>query len=129
MEQIYRNKYNIYNHLFYNVYYGKIGKQCFTPRWRCVSYMEIAPLLHCSPLPAVNAMLMKKVLHITQRKRKSNVHHYCKSDDFRAGLKYQNGECFVIQGHYKLALPASSKFTLTVPPKAIQSRPIHCKLV
>jgi hypothetical protein len=30
---------------------------------------------------------MKKVLHITKRKRKSNVHHYCKSDDFRAGFK------------------------------------------
>ena len=44
MEQIYRNKYNIYNSLFYNVYYGKIGKQCFTPRWRCISYMKIAPL-------------------------------------------------------------------------------------
>ena len=48
MEQIYRNKYNIYNHLFYNVYYDKIGKKCFTPQWRCVSYMEIAPLLHRS---------------------------------------------------------------------------------
>ena len=31
--------------------------------------------------------LMKKVLHITQRKRKSTVHHYGKSDDFRAGFK------------------------------------------
>jgi hypothetical protein len=30
---------------------------------------------------------MKKVLYITKRKRKSNVHHYCKSDDFRAGFK------------------------------------------
>ena len=30
--------------MFYNVYYGVIGKRCFTPRWRCVSYMEFAPL-------------------------------------------------------------------------------------
>ena len=30
---------------------------------------------------------MKKILHITERKRKSNVHHYCKSDDLRAGFK------------------------------------------
>ena len=30
---------------------------------------------------------MKKVLHITKRKRKSNIHHYCKSDDFRAGFE------------------------------------------
>ena len=34
-----------------------------------------------------NAPLMKKVLHITERKWKSNVHHYCKSDDFRARFK------------------------------------------
>ena len=30
--------------MFYNVYYDIIGKQCFTPRWRCVSYMAFAPL-------------------------------------------------------------------------------------
>jgi hypothetical protein len=29
---------------------------------------------------------MKKVLYITKRKWKSNVHHYCKSDDFRASF-------------------------------------------
>ena len=29
----------------------------------------------------------QQVLHITKRKRKSNIHHYCKSDDFRAGFK------------------------------------------
>jgi hypothetical protein len=34
--------------MFYNVYYSTIGKRRFTPRWRCVSYMEIAPLLHRS---------------------------------------------------------------------------------
>ena len=35
----------------------------------------------------VNAPFMKKVLHIAERKRKSNVHHYCKSDYFRAGFE------------------------------------------
>jgi len=30
---------------------------------------------------------MKKALHITKRKRKSNIQHYCKSDDLRAGFK------------------------------------------
>ena len=54
VEQIYRNKYNIYNLLFYNVYYGTIGKQCFTARWRCVSYMEIAPPLHLWPAKLVS---------------------------------------------------------------------------
>jgi hypothetical protein len=43
-ERLYRNNYSIYNVMFYNVYYGLIGKRCFAPRWRCVSYMEIAPL-------------------------------------------------------------------------------------
>ena len=94
MEQIYRNKYNIYNSLFYNVYYGVIGKRCFTERWRCVSYMEIAPLLHRSPLPAVNARFMKKVLYITKRKWKTNIQHYCKSDDFRAGFEVAKWRMF-----------------------------------
>ena len=71
--------------MFYNVYYGVIGKQCFTPRWRCVSYMEIAPL--APPLACqINLTFAQQVLHITKGKRKSNVHHYCKSDDFRAGF-------------------------------------------
>jgi len=30
---------------------------------------------------------MKKVLYITKRKWKSNVHHYSKSDDVRTGFK------------------------------------------
>jgi hypothetical protein len=37
---------------------------------------------------------MKKVLHITERKRETNVHHYCKSDDFRAGLKVAKWRMF-----------------------------------
>ena len=42
----------------------------------------------------VNAPFMKKVLHITERKRKSNIHHYCKSDDFRAGFKVAEWRVF-----------------------------------
>ena len=30
---------------------------------------------------------MKKVLNITKRKLETNIVHYCKSDDFRAGFK------------------------------------------
>ena len=63
----------------------------------------------------VNAPFMKKVLHITERKRKSNVQHDCKSDDFRAGFEVAKWKIFVIQKRYKLALPASSQFALTVP--------------
>ena len=37
---------------------------------------------------------MKKVLHITERKRKSNVQHYCKSDDFRARFKVAEWRVF-----------------------------------
>ena len=54
VEQIYRNKYNIYNLLSYNVYSGVIGKRCFTRRWRCVSYMKIAPPLHLWPARLVS---------------------------------------------------------------------------
>ena len=35
----------------------------------------------------VNAPFMKKVLNITERKRETNIKHYCKSDDFRAGFE------------------------------------------
>jgi len=37
---------------------------------------------------------MKKVLNITERRRKSNVDHYCKSDDFRAGFKVAKWRAF-----------------------------------
>ena len=37
---------------------------------------------------------MKKVLHITERKRETNVHHYCKSDDLRAGFKVAKWRVF-----------------------------------
>jgi hypothetical protein len=30
---------------------------------------------------------MKKVLHITERKRETDIQHYCKSDDVRASIK------------------------------------------
>ena len=36
--------YSIYNIMFCIIYYGVIGKQCFAARWRCISYIEIAPL-------------------------------------------------------------------------------------
>ena len=35
----------------------------------------------------VNAPFMKKVLRITERKRETNVQHYCKTNDFRAGFE------------------------------------------
>ena len=35
----------------------------------------------------IYTLFMKKVLHITERKRKSNVQHYCKWDDFMASFK------------------------------------------
>ena len=35
----------------------------------------------------VDTPFMKKVLYITKRKWKTNIQHYCKSDDFRAGFK------------------------------------------
>ena len=57
---------------------------------------------------------MKKVLNITERKRKSNIHHYCKSDDFRAGFKVAEWRRFCHPAWYKVALTALSKLPLTV---------------
>ena len=37
---------------------------------------------------------MKKALHITKGKRKSSVHHYCKTNDFRAGFKVAEWRMF-----------------------------------
>ena len=42
----------------------------------------------------VNAPFMKKVLNITERKRKSNVQHYCKSDDLRDGFEVAEWRVF-----------------------------------
>ena len=38
--------------MFYIIYFGLIGKRCFIPRWRCVSYMETAPLAPLAPPPS-----------------------------------------------------------------------------
>ena len=52
---------------------------------------------------------MKKVLHITKRKRKTNVHHYCKSDDFRAGFEVAEWGVFChTREATKAALPVPS---------------------
>ena len=42
----------------------------------------------------VDTPFMKKVLHITELKRETNVHHYCKSDDFRAYFKVAEWRMF-----------------------------------
>ena len=63
----------------------------------------------------INAPFMKKVFHITERKRKTDVQHYCQTDDLGARFEIENAECFVIQRRYKLTLPASSQFALTAP--------------
>ena len=56
----------------------------------------------------LHTLFMKKVLNITERKRETNVHHYCKSDDFWASFKVVKSDCFVIQRCCKAALPTSS---------------------
>ena len=57
---------------------------------------------------------MKKVLHITERKRKSNVHHYCKSDDFRAGFEVAEWGVFCHYGTLQISLARFKQFNLTV---------------
>ena len=46
----------------------------------------------------IDTPFMKKALHITKKKRETNIHHYCKSDDFRAGFKVAEWGIFC---HYK----------------------------
>ena len=120
MEQLYRNNYSIYNYMFYNVYYGIIGKQCFTPRWRCVSYMEFAPLappLYFGAQPMPRSCRRSSTL----RSESGNRTYSITAKRMISGLvlKYLNGECFVIRGGYKYTLPASTEFNLTVPDRAV----------
>jgi len=68
----------------------------------------------------VNPPFMKKVLHIRERKRKSNVQHDCKSDDFKAGFEVAEWGTFChsawLQSH-----PAGLKqFSLTVSTRIFQ---------
>ena len=59
---------------------------------------------------------MKKVLHITERKRETNVHYYCKSDDFRAGFKVAKWWMFCHSAWLQIS-PA--RFKLNYSDKAI----------
>jgi hypothetical protein len=53
---------------------------------------------------------MKKVLHITERKRETDIQHYCKSDDVRTGFKV-------------------AEWGLFDNPKTLQSSPARIKYV
>ena len=116
VEQLYRNNYSMYNIMFYNVYYGVIGKQCFTARWRCVSYMETAPLappLYFGSQP--NPRLCKR--SSTLRSESGNQTYSITAKRMISGLvlKYLNGGRFLIERGYETAQPVSSSFCLTVP--------------
>ena len=125
VEQLYRNNYSIYNYMFYNVYYGIIGKRCFTPRWRCVSYMEFAPLappLYFGAQPMPRSCRRSSTL----RSESGNRTYSITAKRMISGLvlKYLNGECFVIRRGYETARPVSSSFCLTVPSVKLNS--FHC---
>ena len=95
--------------MFYNVYYGIIGKQYFTPRWRCVSYMETAPL---APPPYFGAQPMprscKRSSTLLSETGKRTPSATAKRMVSGLVLKYLNGECLVIRPGYEIALPVSS---------------------
>ena len=61
---------------------------------------------------------MKKVLHVTERKRKSNVQHYYKSDDFRAGFKVAKWRMFCHSAWLQIS-PA--RFKQVYSDKAVQT--------
>ena len=113
VEQIYRNNYSIYNYMFYNVYYGIIGKQYFTPRRRCVSYMEfapLAPLLYFGILPIPRSCKKSSTLRSESGKRTCSI--TAKRMISGLVLKYLNGACFVICRCYKYS-PARLKLVLS----------------
>ena len=121
VEQIYQNNYSIYNYMFYNVYYGIIGKQYFTPRWRCVSYMETAPLappLYFAAQPMPRSCRRSSTLRSESGNRTYNI--TAKRMISGLVLKYLNGECFVIWRGYETTLLASTEFNLTVPPARLK---------
>ncbi len=116
VEQLYRNNYSTYNYMFYNVYCGVIGKQCFTPRWRCVSYMEfasLAPPLYFGAQPIPRSCKRSSTLRSDSGKRTYSI--TAKRMISGLVLKCLSGECFVIQRGYGTALHGSSSFYLTVP--------------
>ena len=116
VEQIYRNNYSIYNYMFYIIYYGIIGKWCFSLRWRCVSYMEFAPLappLYFGAQPIPRSCRRSSTLRSESGNRTYSI--TAKRKISGLVLKYLNGECFVIRRGYETALHGSSSFCLTVP--------------
>ena len=121
VEQLYRNNYSTYNYMFYNVYYGVIGKQCFTPRWRCVSYMEFAPLappLYFGIQPTPRSCQRSSIL----RSESGNRTYSITARRMISGLvlKYLNGECLVIiRRGCETARPVSNSLCLTVVPSAL----------
>ena len=60
----------------------------------CKHWPEAVPPKPDRFMAHIDTAFMKKVLYITERKRKSNVHHYCKSDDFRAGFEVAKWRVF-----------------------------------
>ena len=63
----------------------------------CKHWPEAVPPKPDRFMANVDTQFMKKVLHITERKRETNVHHYCKSDDFRAYFKVAEWRMFYHQ--------------------------------
>jgi len=127
VEQLYRNNCSIYNYMFYNVYYGIIGKQYFTPRWRCVSYMETAPL--APPLYfGIQTMPRSCKRSSTLRSKSGNRTESITAKRMISGLvlKYLNGKCFVIRQAYETTLRASTEFNLTVPVRVLKGGSYLC---
>ena len=123
LEQLYRNNHSIYNIMFYNVYYGIIGKQCFTPRWRCVSYMEFAPLappLYFGIQPIPRSCKRSSTLRSESGNRTYSI--TAKTDDLRARFKVPEWGVFCHSARLRnrparLKLVLSDSAALSAPPQ------------
>ena len=123
VEHLYRNNYSIYNYMFYIIYYGIIGKWCFSLRWRCVSYMEFAPLappLYFGIQPTPRSCQRSSILRSESGKRTYSI--TARRMISWLVLKYLNGERFIIRRGFETARPVSGLFCLTVPSQVLITR-------
>jgi len=64
----------------------------------------------------IDAALMKQVFDVSKRQGKRTYIITARRMISGLDLKYRKGECLIMRGGYKTALPASSRFSLTRPP-------------
>ena len=63
----------------------------------------------------IDPTLVQQVFDVSERKWKATIHRDRQATDLRAGVKVLEGVFFDMSKGYETALPASTKFVLTMP--------------